>query len=428
LKCDGTLNDNAKWVAIWTPMWIVDIVLLVSAGIVLMDRGSKNHGEGNEESTPEGDDVISDKIPLSEKLSNLFTTCFFILIQIFVLIRLDEYTNWSWFLVFIPWFAYEGVSIIASFPTAFLTKVTPPNHESIQLTPIDAETGNNSEDELFMAKIQAETEYFEKLLEIDREKRFIVIHLLRIWLAIFLALQLDHDVDWNWGLVLLPIWVYLFFHYIYAGIYRLWAQKTMVDIDVVSIEAGLMTDPMQLVKYQQANMLYSNSVFMCFGQIFPLFMAIMLVCRLQISSYSTFFIILPIFLIIGCCCCMVCCGLIGMSIVDMDSLEEEIATAQGGVARNGNGGGGAGEGEEGAGKSDYNPPAAGGIDGEYDTFAVGGDGNTGSHKSPLQTMEEGKKNIETTNLSNRGVTSPHTQSVSEKDKLINASTIDLDID
>jgi hypothetical protein len=389
-----------------------------------MDRGSKNHGEGNEENN--GDEgVISDKIPLNEKLSNLFTTCFFILIQIFVLIRLDEYTNWSWFIVFIPWFAYEGVSIIGSFAIAFLTKVTAPNPENIQLSPVDAETGNSEED-IFMAKIQAETEYFEKLLEIDREQRSIVIRCLRIWLAIFLALQLDHIVNWNWGLVLLPIWVYLFFHYIYAGIYRIWAQKTLVEVDVASIEAGLMTDPMQLVKYQQANMLYSNSIFMCFGQIFPLFMAIMLVCRLQISSYSTFLIILPVFLIIGCCCCMVCCGLVGMSIVDMDSLEQEIATAQGQGGATG-GAGAAGVGEEGNGKADYNPPiipaTAGGIDGEYGTFALG-DGS----KSPLQTMEEGKKSIETTNMSNRGVTSPHQQTVSEKEKLINESTIDVDID
>eukprot|EP01032_Pedospumella_encystans_P038857 gene38857-44046_t len=31
LKSDGTLGNDAKWVAIWTPMWVVDLFQLVAA-------------------------------------------------------------------------------------------------------------------------------------------------------------------------------------------------------------------------------------------------------------------------------------------------------------------------------------------------------------------------------------------------------------
>ena len=47
-------------------------------------------------------------IPMHVKIINLATVLVFILLQIFIMVRLDQYTLWNWFVVFIPWFLYEG--------------------------------------------------------------------------------------------------------------------------------------------------------------------------------------------------------------------------------------------------------------------------------------------------------------------------------
>jgi hypothetical protein len=126
-----------------------------------------------------------------------------------------------------------------------------------------------------------------------------------------------------------------------------WGSSKLQGLDSEAIMSGVETDPLKLAQFQQGNDLMSNSFFLCIAQAVPLFMAIMLVCRLEVSSYSTFLIILPVFLFIGCCCCIVFCGLLCLTVVDTNELEEEISGKPNGAA-NGNGQ----SGEEGG----YSPP------------------------------------------------------------------------
>ena len=46
-------------------------------------------------------------------------------------------------------------------------------------------------------------------------------------------------------------------------------------------------------------------------------MAILLVCRLEVRFISTFLIIIPIFIAVGCCCCTTVCGLMCMANIDL---------------------------------------------------------------------------------------------------------------
>ena len=46
-------------------------------------------------------------------------------------------------------------------------------------------------------------------------------------------------------------------------------------------------------------------------------MSILLVCRLEVRFISTFLIIIPVFISIGCCCCISVCFLTCMANVDM---------------------------------------------------------------------------------------------------------------
>ncbi|CAM9405169.1 unnamed protein product, partial [Ectocarpus fasciculatus] len=96
LKCDGTIT--APWMAIWTPMWLVDAVLFIVVCLSIVMNGHGKDQEGNRE------EEELDK--WTTQLLLLLQTTFFILIQFFVFLRLDETIEWSWFAVFIPWYIY----------------------------------------------------------------------------------------------------------------------------------------------------------------------------------------------------------------------------------------------------------------------------------------------------------------------------------
>ena len=63
-------------------------------------------------------------------------------------------------------------------------------------------------EEIAIQKSMMESEYFMKRLQSLINRKSIVVCLLRVWLAIFLAAQNNGDVSWDWGLVLLPVWSY----------------------------------------------------------------------------------------------------------------------------------------------------------------------------------------------------------------------------
>jgi len=290
------------------------------------------------ETNEEGEEVVTEKIPLSERLSSVVLTSMFVLVQIFVTIRLDRSVRWNWFAVFAPWFVYEAVALLNLLHPAFLKPLVPPTHENIQLN----EEEGNAEEELFRKKVEVEMEYFKEVMTRFQSRETMVEHLLRIWLAIFLAVKLNHSVDWDWGLVLLPIWVFFFYKYLMVCVIRNWAGSIQREHQLDPEHMEYETDPLRQVKYMQMEGLYSTSSSGCFAQCAPLFMALMLISRLDVSSFSTFLILLPIFLVLGCCCIGVCCSVVCLANTDLDKAEQELQAAQGGASANG--------------EATYNPP------------------------------------------------------------------------
>ena len=101
LKCDGTLGPSGPWVSIWTPMWLLDCIFIIFSILLFVQPDRPQEDE-------DGNPVEDEKVPLHVKIINLVTVIMFVLLQIFVMIRLDQYTLWNWFSVFVPWFLYEG--------------------------------------------------------------------------------------------------------------------------------------------------------------------------------------------------------------------------------------------------------------------------------------------------------------------------------
>jgi hypothetical protein len=280
LKCDGTLT-NAPWAAIWTPVWVIDLLLFLAACFLCADRG-----ETHEDDT----EPVVEKITPTVKVINFLETVMFILIQIFVAVRLDKDVDWSWGATFSPWYIYECISVASLIGPAFTPVAPPPaggNAPSV-------EEGEPDQD----PRIVSQMKYFEKLVNQVSAKVQIVCSLLRLWQAIFLAVKLD-DGDWDWGLVFLPTWLYFFFQVLVSRYYRVVAERLLLGLSKADLlnrmaAGGEGVDPLDGVKYQQYEQMMATGTTVLCAQIAPLFMAIMLVCRLSSGTYSTFLIILPV--------------------------------------------------------------------------------------------------------------------------------------
>ena len=179
-------------------------------------------------------------------------------------------------------------------------------------------------EELLSKQFQAQQKHFTKQIEQKKQQFDIYTSLLYIWLAIFLSIKLDYNT-YNWGIIFIPIWLYLALQYYISYYYKYWSVSILYNIQH-NIHTPLdLDEPKVQLKHQQAQILSSMSIYtftICF---IPLFIFILLVCRLQVQTamYSTFIILLPIFIILGCCCCIVYCGLCALSTVDIDSLGSD---------------------------------------------------------------------------------------------------------
>jgi len=342
LKADGTLGS--KWVAIWTPMWVADIFILAVAFTVLCTAEVQATNE-------EGETVTVEQIPLLERVSGFALSILFVLLQIFILIKLDNYVSWSWLVAFIPWLIYEGLTALVAIPDAVKIVPPPSSEGSAHLQqPLSEEDGQGSseEEEIFQRKMESELEYFKEIWKRFEARQLIIDHALRFWLAIFLGLKLDHIVSWDWGLVFLPMWMYFAVKIATYFLLRRWASEEMDGVDTARIEAQLERDPATIARYQKGMQISSLAVSLCFFMCTPLFMALMLISRLDVSSFSTFLILLPIFIGLGCCCCAICCAVLCLANADLDAAAEQFK--QQGQGQPGD--------EESGVEPTYNPPAS----------------------------------------------------------------------
>lgn len=308
LKCDGDI-DNAPWTAIWTPMWLINGLMLMTAFLVFTEKD--DDVPEDEEGNPEK----PENIPLSEKIFYFGKTICFVLLQVFILMRLDDDISWNWFRIFIPWFLYEMFTLLETGTVAFSSLVKPEPVAGNEATP----------EESIMQQIMIETEYFSKCMLRVLARKSLAKSLLRVWQALFLAAQLNGDVDWDWGLVLLPVWLHFAIELAHGYFMRQWSGEVLEGIDLSALDEQHPEnlDPMTMFKLQQSQELSAGGGVGCCMQVIPLFMALTLVSRLEVSSFSTFIILIPVFAILGCCFCGVSCGLCGLACIDPDKLNED---------------------------------------------------------------------------------------------------------
>lgn len=172
MKCDGSLGKSVSWMLVWTPMWFVDLLLLIIVAISF-----------SEFVNIEGESIELKNTPVFVKIFNAVHLASIVLFQVLLFLQLDKVIDWNWFLVFSPWLFYEMVLFVKYIYANFV-----PRYES--------------------------TNYFE-----TESLRKCINHFLRAWLAVFVALKLNHQNDWNWGFVLLPVWMYLGMNVLWSCVY-----------------------------------------------------------------------------------------------------------------------------------------------------------------------------------------------------------------
>lgn len=249
-------------------MWLVDLLALIIASLLFVEQ-QDNVNE-------DGEPIERDETPLSKKLLHMLNTVLFVLIQVFLFLKLDKYIDWNWFAVFSPWLAYEVVQVMMIIPIAF-GKIPTPNFETLSFNADEEESG---ESDLLMRRSLLENEYFEKLFTRATEQKALVGHLLRGWFAIFLAVKLNGQVNWNWGIVFVPVWVSLLSQILFAQYFHSWGMGILESIDPRDVDAGSAME--RSTKLMQGQQLLSASYIALFLTAVPAFMAILLVSRLQV--------------------------------------------------------------------------------------------------------------------------------------------------
>ena len=385
-KCDGYI-PQVPWAALWTPLWAYDALLLLTAVLGFVLRHKVEDEEGNITVEPRtwadfGDDLI-----------NLSLTALWCLIQVFLVLRLDRVILWSWFSIFAPWFAYDAIKFLAHIHSGYFATVPRPSpaFSSVKRASQggsagDEEEGGAGEGEDEDAQFHAEMEYYQKVMLQQDEKQSVVLSALRVWLAAFLAYKLDAITNtdtsangigsfWNWGFVMLPVWVWILYCYIEAvrGYWRGSSLSASVAVEIEEAGGPEHLTPATMVKMQVAEGMTSQCYVSCCCIIpVPVLVSVLLVSSLETpTQISTFIIILPVFLalflLLACLVTVWCC----LVSVDADGV---VAAANAANAS-----------QDAAGQPGYSDDAEGGK--QASPAAVEGQGGLeGEGRSPVVNM------------------------------------------
>ena len=314
LKCDGIIPS--RWLAIWSPMWAFDFILIAASSLpFLASDDDHDDDEGNRE---EG------KIPTRVKIHNFVQTCLFVLMQIFILMSLDNRVHWKIYIVFIPWFLWEGNGILGKLHDSLKTIPSP----SIKLNAPNSASDEEEDVENKMQYLNEHTKFFENQMLQFQSRKSVLISLFRIWFAIFLGYQIKSQPDiWNWGFVFLPVWVYFFFQFAISVYLIRWSKSILADINVPEVleamQGGSYVSPDILLRIQRAQEVSASGYSGIFSQVPGIYIAILVVLRLQFLRVSTFVILLPVYLVLFCCVCGVSCGMCCLS--NIDAGEDDAA-------------------------------------------------------------------------------------------------------
>ena len=334
LKADGTgAVGRTPWTVIWIPMWIYNFFLLVAAISNLVtsprsrasnhasDSGSVSGSAGGGSESGEHDSSahllsLEDINPFKyernfvHRLVDFFCTTSLVTAQVFITMMMDgDLPSWTWAQVFIPVYIYEACWCWKYLYRSLNTREEPQEiiaYRARSHSPVEDPQAAGEADLAHMKLL----EYFQhnELCANAREQLFLLMFW--IWQTIFLMVYFDGRVDWAWGLILLPAWVYLFARavLVYSGYHA--AKRIRAGLDLDAIAIGLDRDIEHHARAAHGERVHATATaMMCCTAPF-LYFFVMLVCTLRGDNISTFWIFVPVWvwvaILLSLSCCLCC--------------------------------------------------------------------------------------------------------------------------
>jgi hypothetical protein len=206
LQADGRFGDSTTWIEVLTPLWIVDVLMIwYHFRVIYMGPIPRPEGVSLEE--------WIDPLPMSKRYFSLTRFLLFCAIEVLAALKLDGVLVWKWFVIFVPLYVHEVTTLLKKLPMARMKIVTVEDLEKALGKPFEDFT--LPEKELIAKRYSVvpaiESAEFETAHKLKGRARQDCIKIFfRAIFMVFLIIQLDSNIQWNWWLVFLPFWTMSF--------------------------------------------------------------------------------------------------------------------------------------------------------------------------------------------------------------------------
>lgn len=207
LRVDGHMGHDARWIAVLTPLWIFNaVVLFYHFRVIRMGPINKP------EDIPDNEWI--DPLPMSKRYFSLFRFGLLCIFEVLAALRMDRIVRCVWAVVFIPIFVHEATTMYKKLPLARMKIVTVEDLETALGKQFSDFT--SVEKELIARKYSvvpsSDSPEFETAHRLKaRGRQDLIKVIVRLILVIIIITQLDDGIHWNWWLIFTPIWIMSFF-------------------------------------------------------------------------------------------------------------------------------------------------------------------------------------------------------------------------
>jgi hypothetical protein len=202
LQVDGVFGD-ATWMAVLTPIWIWDVIILFYHFRVIMMGPIQRP-----EHLPPEEWV--DPLPMKKRYFSMFRFTLIVLFEFLAALKLDGILSCYWSVVFIPLYVWEATTLYKKLPLARMRIVTVEDLEAAlgkpfaEFTPAEKDLIGKRYS-VVPSTTSPEFEAAQKLK--TRARHDMIKSGFRIAFVLLLLFQLDGSMDWSWWLVFAPFWI-----------------------------------------------------------------------------------------------------------------------------------------------------------------------------------------------------------------------------
>jgi hypothetical protein len=206
LQVDNVFGKHSSWLAVLTPLWVWDaVILLYHSRVIMLGPIPKPDHIPQEEWV--------DPLPMSKRIFSLFRFLLVVIFEVLGALRLDKHIDWKWSEIFIPVYIWETTTFYKKWPIARMKIVTVEDLETALGKSFAEFTA--AEKELISRRYSVvpstSCPEFDVAHKVKSRARQDLIKLaFRILFYAFLITELDTNLDWNWWGVFVPFWIMSF--------------------------------------------------------------------------------------------------------------------------------------------------------------------------------------------------------------------------